>query len=90
VGRSALIACALCVLTAPLLAGLFCPYVGFTLLYTRFGASTYGVYASRSVIATAVGVVFFYQRVRVNTCDVLAVVLSILSIMLFSIAQSKR
>jgi drug/metabolite transporter (DMT)-like permease len=69
--------------------GLFLTYVGFNLLYTRFGASPYVVYSALAIITTTVGVGFFYLREPVNQYHVGALVLAAAAIVLFAIGQSK-
>jgi drug/metabolite transporter (DMT)-like permease len=70
-------------------AGLFLTYVGFNLLYARFGASPYVVYAAMSIITTTVIVGFIYLREPLNSFHVLAVLFAAAAIVLFSIGQSK-
>jgi drug/metabolite transporter (DMT)-like permease len=70
-------------------AGLFLTYVGFNLLYGRFGASPYVVYAALAIITTTVGVGFLYLREPVNHYHVAAVLLAAAAIVLFSIGQSR-
>jgi drug/metabolite transporter (DMT)-like permease len=70
-------------------AGLFLTYVGFNLLYSRFGTSPYVVYAALAIITTTVGVGFLYLREPVNQYHVAAVLLAAAAIVVFSIGQSK-
>jgi drug/metabolite transporter (DMT)-like permease len=70
-------------------AGLFLTYVGFNLLYSRFGASPYVVYAALAIITTTVGVGFLYLREPVTHYHVAAVLLAAAAIVVFSIGQSK-
>ena len=70
-------------------AGLFLTYVGFNLLYSRFGASPYVVYAALAIITTTVGVGFLYLREPVNHYHVLAVLLAAAAIVAFSLGQSR-
>ena len=70
-------------------AGLFLTYVGFNLLYSRFGASPYVVYAALAIITTTVGVGFLYLREPVNVYHVLAVLLAAAAIVAFSLGQSR-
>ena len=69
--------------------GLFLTYLGFNLLYTRFGTSPYVVYAALAIITTTVGVGFLYLREPVNQYHIVAVLLAAAAIVLFSIGQSK-
>jgi drug/metabolite transporter (DMT)-like permease len=70
-------------------AGLFLTYVGFNLLYTRFGTSPYVVYAALAIITTTVGVGFLYLREPVNGYHIAAVLLAAAAIVMFSIGQSR-
>jgi drug/metabolite transporter (DMT)-like permease len=70
-------------------SGLFLTYVGFNLLYSRFGTSPYVVYAALAIITTTVGVGFLYLREPVNQYHVVAVLLAAAAIVVFSIGQSK-
>lgn len=67
--------------------GLFITYVGFYLLYSRFGASYYIIYAVMSIITTAiiVGVVVF--REPFNVYYLLSIVCAFLTIVLFFLGQ---
>ena len=70
-------------------AGLFLTYVGFNLLYTRFGASPYVVYAAMSILTTTVGVGFLYLRESMNRYHVAAIFFAVIAIVMFSVGQSK-
>ena len=67
--------------------GLFITYVGFYLLYSRFGASYYIIYAVASIITTAiiVGVVVF--REPFNIYYLLSILSAVLTIALFFAGQ---
>lgn len=69
--------------------GLFLTYVGFNLLYSRFGTAPYVVYAALAIITTTVGVGFLYLREPVNHYHAAAVLLAAAAIVVFSIGQSK-
>lgn len=69
--------------------GLFLTYVGFNLLYSRFGTSPYVVYAALAIVTTTVGVGFLYLREPVNHYHVVAVLLAAAAIVAFSLGQSK-
>jgi drug/metabolite transporter (DMT)-like permease len=69
--------------------GLFLTYVGFNLLYSRYGTSPYVVYAALAIITTTVGVGFLYLREPVNRYHVVAVLLAAAAIVAFAIGQSK-
>jgi drug/metabolite transporter (DMT)-like permease len=69
--------------------GLFLTYVGFNLLYGRFGTSPYVVYAALAIVTTTVGVGFLYLREPVNPYRIAAVLLAVAAIMVFSLGQSR-
>jgi hypothetical protein len=68
--------------------GLYLTYIGFNLLYSRFGASQYVLYASVSIITTTVVVGFLYLGEPMNTYHVVAILLAIAAVALFSVGQS--
>jgi drug/metabolite transporter (DMT)-like permease len=69
--------------------GLFLTYVGFNLLYSRFGASPYVVYAALAIVTTTVGVGFLYLREPMNLYHIVAVLLAAAAIVAFSLGQSR-
>ena len=69
--------------------GLFLTYVGFNLLYTRFGTSPYVVYAAMSILTTTVGVGFLYLKETMNQYHIAALIFAAFAIVLFSMGQSK-
>lgn len=69
--------------------GLFFTYLGFNLLYTKFGVSQYALYAVISIITTTIVVGVWWLKEPVNVFHKLAVVLAIIAVVLFSIGQSK-
>lgn len=70
-------------------AGLFLTYLGFNLLYTRYGTAPYVVYAALAIITTTVGIGFVYLREPVNRFQVAAVVLAAAAIGLYALGQSR-
>jgi len=70
-------------------SGLFLTYLGFNLLYTRFGTAPYVVYAALAIITTTVGIGFLYLREPVNRFQVAAVVLAAAAIGLYALGQSR-
>jgi len=69
--------------------GLFLTYLGFNLLYARYGASQYALYAVISIITTTIIVGIVWLQEPVNLYHKLAVALAIAAVILFSIGQSK-
>jgi len=69
--------------------GLFLTYVGFNLLYSRFGASQYVLYASISIVTTSVVIGFIYLKEPMNVYHVASVLTAIAAVVLFSVGQSK-
>ena len=70
-------------------AGLFLTYVGFNLLYTRFGTSPYVVYAALAIITTSVGVGILYLKEPVNGFHLAAIGFAVVAIVLFAIGQAR-
>jgi drug/metabolite transporter (DMT)-like permease len=69
--------------------GLFLTYVGFNLLYTRYGASEYVLYAVLSIITTTIIVGILWLKEPVNIFHIMAIVLAVGAVILFSIGNSK-
>ena len=69
--------------------GLFITYLGFYLLYSRFGASYYIIYAVTSIVTTSiiVGVVVFKEKF--NVYYLLSTLSAVLTIVLFFIGQQR-
>jgi len=67
--------------------GLSLTYIGFNLLYSNFGASSYIYYAVLSIITTSiiVGIVIFKEKI--NIYHILSIVTAITTIALFSIGN---
>ena len=67
--------------------GLFLTYVGFNLLYSKYGVSSYVLYAVLSILTTSifVGVVLFKESF--NTYHWLALCTAIVTVVLFSIGN---
>lgn len=108
VGASALVACLLSLLVAPVVgpanldgirqnptlvavsgAGLFLTYLGFNLLYSNFGVSQYVLYAVISIVTTTVVVGFLVLKEPANGYHNAAIVAALVTVLLFSIGQSK-
>lgn len=78
--------------TAPVLLsgiGLFLTYLGFNLLYSRFGASFYVLYAALSIITTTVVIGIVWLNEPVNGFRVAAIALAVAAVVLFSLGSSK-
>ena len=70
--------------------GLGLTYVGFNMLYTRYGASYYVVYAVLSIVTTAIIVGFGLFRESLNGYHWMAIATSILTIVLFTLGNQSR
>jgi drug/metabolite transporter (DMT)-like permease len=70
--------------------GLFLTYLGFNLLYSRFGVSPYILYAVLSILTTTVFIGIFWLREPVNGYRIAAIVLALASVVLFSLGQTSR
>jgi drug/metabolite transporter (DMT)-like permease len=69
--------------------GLFLTYLGFNLLYTRFGASQYVLYAVISIITTTILVGILWLQEPVSAYQKAAIVLAIAAVVLFSMGQAR-
>lgn len=69
--------------------GLFLTYLGFNLLYSRFGVSQYVLYAVISIITTTVVVGLIWLREPVNRFHIIAIILAIVAVLFYSVGQSK-
>ncbi len=65
-------------------AGLFLTYLGFNLLYSNYGASSYILYAVISIITTSIIVGVYIFREEFNVFHWLAFFTSILTVILFT------
>lgn len=70
-------------------SGLFLTYLGFNLLYSRYGATQYILYAVLSIITTTILVGVVWLKEPVNLYHKVAIVVAIAAVALFSIGQSK-
>ena len=68
--------------------GLFLTYLGFNLLYTRFGVSQYVLYAVLSILTTTVFVGIFLLREPLNGFRIAAIFLALASIILYSLGET--
>ncbi len=69
--------------------GLFCTYLGFNLLYSRYGTSQYVLYAVLSIITTTIIVGIFWLKEPVNAYHKIAIAMAHAAVVIFSIGQSK-
>lgn len=69
--------------------GLFLTYLGFNLLYSRYGVSQYALYAVLSILSTTLIVGVWWLKEPVNLYHKLAMALALAAVLLFSIGQSK-
>jgi drug/metabolite transporter (DMT)-like permease len=69
--------------------GLFLTYLGFNLLYSRYGASQYVLYAVLSIITTTIVVGILWLKEPVNLYHKIAIAMAVAAVVLFSIGQSK-
>jgi drug/metabolite transporter (DMT)-like permease len=67
--------------------GLFLTYLGFNLLYTRYGTTAYVFYAALSVITTSFIVGVLILKENVNVYHLLAGAAALISIALFSLGN---
>lgn len=69
--------------------GLFLTYLGFNLLFSRYGTSQYVLYAVLSIITTTIIVGILWLKEPVNVYHKVAIAVAIVAVVLFSIGQSK-
>ena len=69
--------------------GLFLTYLGFNLLYSRYGVSQYALYAVISIITTTIFVGVLWLKETVNGYHMFALVFAIIAVLMFSVGQSK-
>jgi drug/metabolite transporter (DMT)-like permease len=70
--------------------GLFLTYVGFNVLYARYGTAPYVLYAALAIVTTTVGVGFLYLREPATGYHYVAILLAIASIAAFALGQWRR
>lgn len=70
-------------------AGLFLTYLGFNLLYTRFGASAYVLYAALSILTTTLVVGGLILKEPMNIYHFAAIVLAVGAVVMFSLGQAR-
>ena len=69
--------------------GFFVTFLGFYLLYSRFGASYYVVYAVLSIIATSIGVGVLIYKEPFNVYHGLSILLAIAAVAVYGYASTR-
>ncbi|WP_282609143.1 EamA family transporter [Pelagibius sp. Alg239-R121] len=69
--------------------GFFITFVGFFLLFNKFGASQYTLYAVISILTTSIGVGVFVYRESINAYQIAATALAVAAIALFTYGKTK-
>jgi len=69
-------------------AGFFVTFFGFYLLYSNFGASQYALYATLSILTTSLGVGVLIFREQLNAYQIVAMLVAVLSIALWTYGRS--
>lgn len=69
--------------------GLFFTFLGFNLLYSKYGATQYVLYAVISIITTTLLVGVLWLKETVNAYHMIAMVLALFAVIMFSVGQSK-
>lgn len=70
-------------------AGLFITYIGFNLMFSRYGTSPYVLYAVLSILTTTVFVGMILLHEPVNFYKAVAIVLATASVILYSLGQAR-
>lgn len=70
--------------------GLFLCYLGFNLLYTRYGTAYYVVYAALAIITTTVVVGFIINGEPVNRFHLASLATALLTVVLFQLGEWNR
>jgi len=69
--------------------GFYLTFIGFYLLFNRYGASHYVIYAVLSIITTSIIVGTLLLREPFNLYHLMSVIMAIVTVALFTIGQSK-
>jgi drug/metabolite transporter (DMT)-like permease len=69
--------------------GFFITFIGFYLMYSRVGASSYTVYAVLSILTTSVGVGMIIFREPINLYHVLSILFALLAVGFYGYGQFK-
>lgn len=70
-------------------AGLFLTYIGFNLLYTRYGASAYVLYAVLSILTTTLVVGGLILKEPMNLYHGASIILAVAAVVVFSMGQAR-
>ena len=70
--------------------GLFLCYIGFNLLYTRYGTAYYVVYAAIAIITTTVVVGFVINGEPVNRFHIASLATALVTVVLFQLGEWNR
>ncbi|MDR3541676.1 MAG: EamA family transporter [Desulfosporosinus sp.] len=69
--------------------GLFLTYLGFNLLYSRYGVSQYVLYAVLSIFTTTILIGMYWLKEPINIFHKIAILMAVLGVIFFSIGQAK-
>ena len=70
--------------------GLFLCYIGFNLLYTRYGTAYYVVYAAVAIVTTTVVVGFIINGEPVNRFHLASLAAALVTVVLFQLGEWNR
>ncbi|TQV80480.1 EamA family transporter [Denitrobaculum tricleocarpae] len=69
--------------------GFFVTFVGFFLLFNKYGASQYTLYAVISILTTSIGVGVFLYRESINAYQIAGTAFAVAAIILFAYGKAK-
>ncbi len=69
--------------------GIYMLYIGFYVLYSRYGASYYTLYAVASILTTSIILGCFVLRERFNAYSILSAVCALAAILFFALSSRK-
>jgi drug/metabolite transporter (DMT)-like permease len=69
--------------------GFFVTFIGFFLLFNKFGASQYTLYAVISILTTSIGIGVIVYRESINAYQIAGTALAVAAIVLFSYGKAK-
>jgi drug/metabolite transporter (DMT)-like permease len=70
--------------------GLFGVYIGFYLMFTRYGVSSYILYAVLSILTTTVVVGILWLREPINGLRIASIVLATAAVVLYSLSETSH